>query len=116
MAHHDFPGEDLARFDLGGRCGGAEELEAPLFEFIGDAQSERQLGTHHGQVHAELLGEVGELHGAGSVDGDAVGHGSDASIAGRNVKLGDVGTLTELPGQGVLATSAAHHQDLHGDD
>ena len=38
---------------------------------------------------------------------------TDTGVAGRSVKVSDLGGLVELPDQGVFSTPGSDHQDAH---
>ena len=113
MLLHEALGEHFRAFETSRLASGTKNGEAPLGELVGDAERERQLGTHDRQIDLEIAGEVGQLLHLVRGDRHQVGHLLDSGVAGGAVEIGDSRALSELPAQGVLAAAAADDQNFH---
>ena len=114
VVEHELLGERLRRLDLSGGAGGAEDRQARRAEAIDDARLERRFGTDDGEVDVAVASEALEAVDVAHVDRDALAELGDAGVAWRGDEL-EVGLFPgELPGERVLATTAADEEDSHG--
>ena len=110
---HHVLGERLGSLELRGGGRGAEAGDSPLGDGVRDPGDQRRLGTDDDQVHAELLGQRGDIGTVHRVDVVESGDGGDPGVARRGVHLGDVRVEGECPGQRVLAPAGADDEGLH---
>jgi hypothetical protein len=107
-------GENFASFKLRGPSSRSHQPKAAAGEFIGDAQHERLLGAHDGEIGSEFSRKISKFGDATGVAGNALRYLRDSAIAGNAPQFLDRRTLAQLPGQSVLAPAAADHQYFHG--
>ncbi len=114
VACEEVLGESLGAFQLGGSRGGAEDRQATTAEQVDYAFDQRCLGADDGELDIGR-GEIGQLLDGQHVDGDilALGFQRRAGVARGDENLFDAGILRHLPGQGVLAATAADDQYVH---
>ena len=104
---HQILGKDFAGLDDGGVRPGAEGGDARILQGVHHAQGQGVVRGHHDEVHRVLLGPGHHgLHVRG-LDGHALGHLGDAPVARGAVQLGHLGTLSQLPADGVLTAASA---------
>jgi len=100
--------EHLTSFQSRVGLRGSDNLAPGSPEHIHDPGHKRYLGTHHGEVDLEFLGDleiVGRIH--------AVRHLGDAGIARRGDDPRHGRALFETPCEGMFAPAAANHQYFH---
>src|SRR5690606_28356433 len=115
VASQEVFSEGLGAFQLGGRLGWAEDLQAFALEVVHDTFYQWGLRAHDGQGHAFLLGEVAQPFQVQNVNGDIanLGLAGGAGIAWRYEHLFHLGGLGGLPGQGMFPSAAADNQYFH---
>ena len=113
MAPEELLREDLRRLDLGRKTRGAEDRQIALSELVGDAEGQGKLRPDHGQIHLQLLGEIGDLDNVSGRNRNAVGDFGDARVARRAEELVHEGTPPQRPTQGMLPPTASDDQDFH---
>src|SRR5690606_34955565 len=93
----------------------AEAAQVRRFEPIDEARDERLLRAHDGQRDVLVARELEEQLGAVGADRDIARFcfPSGAGITGCDQHLAHEGRLRRLPGERVLASSAAYHEYLH---
>ena len=112
-ARRDLVAERLARLDPRGRRRGAEGGDPGGLQGVDDAGGQRRLRTDDDELDGQGPGQLDDRLGSAIPrrdDADAWLLG-DAVAAGRDEHIVDAGLDAQLPGQGVLATTAAHDQD-----
>ena len=114
MPAHEALGVGLRPLEGRPRAPRPETRQAHRLEIIHDPGAERSLGAHDGKVYAIRNREAQEPRKVLGRDRDVLrlGLGGRPGIAGRHIDLGNARRLGELPAQGVLAATAADHQDL----
>ena len=110
VALHQLLGKDLAALDARGGFGRAEDGQAVLLKLVHDAFGERPLRADHGEVNAVLLGKGDEGGDVGGADGDVVGDGGGAGVAGGDEDFTGLGALRQLPDDGVLPGARADNE------
>ena len=113
VPRHELLGEILGGLELRRRPGGAENLQPARAELVDDARRQRRLGTHDRQVDVLLYGEVGDRAEVGERDVLKPRLDGGAGIAGGDEDFLHPRALRELPGQRMLAASAANDEELH---
>ena len=104
---HQLFGESLAGLNDSGVGPGAEGGDPRRLQGVHHAQGQGVVRGHHDEVHRVLLGPGHHgLHVRG-LDGHALGHLGDAPVARGAVQLGHLGTLSQLPADGVLPPASA---------
>ncbi len=110
---HDVLGKNFARFQPGGVLRRTEDFQLRFAEFIGDAQRERGLRTHDGEIDAFALDEGLQLCDVIGRDRQARGKRSDSGIARRAEQPRPARTLRELPDHRMFPSSAADDKNFH---
>ena len=110
---HEVFGEDLGALQLGGQPAGTEDRQAALLELVDDSERERKLGSHDGEIHLQLFGEIGDLDDVRGTDIDAVRHLGDARISRRCIDFLYEGGLPKLPRDRVLPRPLPNDQNAH---
>lgn len=110
---HDLLGEDLASFELSGRLVRTEHPQTRLAECIDDTCDQRHFGTDHRQVDLFGSRELHEPVNVGDRDVDVLGIEARPCIAGGTEDPGHLVGLSDLPGQGVFASTLTDDKDLH---
>src|SRR5690606_21410975 len=105
--------EAFRSFELCRRLGRAEGFETGRGKIVDDACNEWGFGPHDDKVEFMSAAECDDRVVVGRIDGDALGDGGDAGIAGSAVKLGEKGRCRDGPGEGVFASAAADQQHVH---
>src|SRR4029079_17098942 len=90
-----------------------ERGDAGLAQLVGDAEHERILGADDDEVDVLLRRELHDRSDVADLERDVARDLRRADVAGRAQDLGLQRRLRELPAQRVLASTAAHDQDLH---
>ena len=80
---------------------------ASIAQCVHHAKGQRVVRSHHHKIH-RVFSDPGHhgLHVRG-LDGHALGHLGDAPVARGAVQLGHLGTLSQLPADGVLTAASA---------
>src|SRR5690606_24716463 len=113
MALHEGLGEGLGAFELGRPLRRTENGQAMRAELVHHAGGQWRLGPDHRQADAVGLHPLAQRHLV------ADGHVHQLRVAGRarvarcHIDLAHALGLLELPRQGMLAATAADHQDFH---
>ena len=105
---HQVLGEDLAGLNDGGVRGGAEGRDTRRLHGVHHAQSQGIIGGYHHKIHGVALGPLHHAVHVGGGDGNALGDGFNAAVAGGAVEPGDMGALGQLPADGVLPPASAY--------
>ncbi|CFW05319.1 Uncharacterised protein [Bordetella pertussis] len=113
MADHEGLGVILRAFQLRGRLGRTEDLQAAGAEHVDHAGGQGRLGADHGQRHALALDEVGQFLGAGQRYVLELLALRGAAVAGRHVDLVDARGAGQTPCEGVFAAARADYQEFH---
>ena len=101
----EFLGEGLAAFQLGGSFGRAAAGDAGGFHGVGEAGDQRGFGARHDQVDGGVLGEGDQAGDVERIDGDALGCGGDAWVAGGAPEFCQQRAVGDGPAQCVIASS-----------
>ena len=83
-------------------------------ESVRQAGHERRLGSHDRQIDPLSLREVHEVFDGLRPDAYAARVAGNTRVAGRRVERLHARALGNLPGQGILASTAADDEHLHG--
>jgi hypothetical protein len=115
VAGEEFLGVCLRSFKLRSGCGGSETLKAGSLETVGDAGYEWLLRAYDCQIDALALRKKEECRQVIGPDSDVayLGFAMRARIAGRDQDFVHALRLGDFPCQRMLATAAAHDQNLH---
>ena len=79
---------------------------------INDALGQGSFRTNDGEIDSSFLSGLGQGLKIGGFYIEVLGDKASAGVSGSYVYLLDLGTLTELPYQGVLPGSASNNQNL----
>ena len=107
VPHHEALGEILRALELRGFLGRAENLQAARAENVHDAGGERRFRADDGEVHAFLLGEIGERLRVGEVHVLQLVLARRAGVAGGDKDFLQAGRIGQAPGQSVFAAAGA---------
>ena len=113
VAPHEVFGEGLGALELRSSLGRSKDAKSPGTEQVDHASRQRALGSDHGQANLLLLSEICQRLDIGEIDVDQTRVTRGTAIARRNIDLLDPWALRQLPGQRMLAATAADHQNLH---
>ena len=108
--------ESLARLELGGGFGWAEDRPATTGELVHYSHLQRQLRADDGQVRLELVRNRHKRFHAFKVGGNALGISADPAIPGCAINFRNARRLAQLPHQGMLASAASNDEDFHSGD
>jgi hypothetical protein len=111
-AHH-LLGEALRALDARGGGARPEDEETRVPECVADAGHERRLRPDHDEIDGQAAGEREQSLSVLGPDGMAGAEPGDARIARCRVQAREGRALRELPGERVLATPRADHQNPH---
>ena len=110
---HEGLGVRLGAFKLCGGLRGPEDAQPTLTKEIDDASGQRTFGADHRERDLFADGELGQLVEVGQrqVVQPAIKRG--AAVAGRDIDRLHAGRLQQLPGDRVLASAGANHENFH---
>jgi len=106
---HQFLGEDLARFNLGGFLTGAEDSHTAGDKPVGDAGRQGRFRADDCQVDLEVFGGFLQRVDITVFDIQVPGYPGGAGVAGSGVYFIDFRALGQLPDQGVFPGSATNY-------
>ena len=110
---HDLLSESLRTFQLGGSCGGAENVKTRLTQCIGDTCDQGRFRANNDQVGVQLACQGGCLGGViriNCVDGNIL---SNTGVAGGAVHLGHLRIAQKRTDNCVFTATGAQYQNLH---
>jgi len=87
--------------------GGAENLQSPDEELVGNALSQRRLRPDNGKVNPLLPGYFSQRFYIGGLNIKVLGNLSRAGITRSNIYFFNFRALSQLPYQGMLPGSTA---------
>ncbi len=106
-------GEHLARLELRRQPVRAEQAEPSAGELVSDAERERQFGTDHREVDAQIRGCFRDTWKVVRSHREEIRGLSDSGVARSRVELCDARRPPQCVHDGVLSTAGAEHQHPH---
>src|SRR5262245_42773736 len=113
---HQFLGEGLARFNLGGGLCGPENLQSRLLKGIDDTLGERIFGANHRQTDRLPLCKPNQTIKIIGFEREICSLKGGAGIPRRTEDLIHAWRLSEFPNQGMFAAAFADDEYFHGDN
>lgn len=113
VAKHEFFGEKLRAFELGGGLLRAKDFEAARSEFVGYAAHQGQLRADDSEIGTQALREVRDCDGVGHIYREAINFARNAAIARGAPNVRDRRALRELPDERMLAAATADNENPH---
>src|SRR6266700_8330674 len=108
--------ESLARLELGGCFGRAEDRPATTEELVHYSHLQRQFRADDGQVGLELVRNRHKRSRVFKVGWNALGISADPAIPGCAINFRNARRLAQLPHQCMLASAASNDEDFHSGD
>lgn len=112
MALHKSLRENLAALQLCGRTRGCQYFQASTGKLIRDAGDEREFRANNRKINGELCRQISSSGGIFLVERKTTRLTLNATITRTAIYLFYIIIPAQLPGQSVLATSAAYNEDL----
>jgi hypothetical protein len=106
-------GEHLARRELRRQPVRAEQAEPSAGELVSDAERERQFGTDHREVDAQIRGCLRDAWKVIRSHREEIRGLSDSGVARSRIELCDARRPPQCVHDGVLSTAGAEHQHPH---
>ena len=113
MARHEGLGIILGAFKLGGLFCRAKNLQAGAAKRIHDPFGQRRFRSNHGEGNFFALGKSHQFRHSSDRYIIQIRFQRCTGIAGGNKHLVNSRRLRQLPGQRMLATTAANNQNFH---
>ena len=109
---HEFFGEILTAFQLGGNLIRSENFQISRFEYIHDTGAKRSFRTDNCQIDFFFFCEVSQFFQLVNFNVDAFGISGDSGITGGAKNFFYLRTAFQLPHQCVLATAGTDYQNF----
>ena len=108
MTHGEGAAPTFARLELRGGAGWSENFESCRAQRVGNARSERALGSDEDQFDVFIAAKRADLRGVARINRPAV---RCSPVAGRDED--GITFALQSAGHGVFASAAAEHEDFH---